>query len=169
MAPFDPLASLVALAFVALVAAAAIDDLRRLRIPNILPLALLALYPVHVLSAGQPVAWLPALGVAALTFALGLAAFAAGHVGGGDVKLLAAVALWAGPGLILPLLAVTALIGGALALVMVSPLRFAVALACERLNLPTLREVMLGRALPYGVAIAGGGALTVGTDLLAAL
>ena len=55
-----------------------------------------------------------ALACAALMFGAGTAAFAAGALGGGDVKLLAAASLFAGPGLISDFLLVTALTGGVL-------------------------------------------------------
>ena len=55
-----------------------------------------------------------ALACAAVVFGAGTAAFAAGALGGGDVKLLAAASLFAGPGLISDFLLVTALAGGVL-------------------------------------------------------
>jgi len=73
------------------------------------------------------------------------------------------------PGLIVEMLVYTGLIGGAMAMVMISPLRFSVACASEMLKLTSVRDIMLGRDLPYGVAIAGGAALTVGGRLLSAL
>jgi prepilin peptidase CpaA len=169
MSHFDPIAATLALAFFVLLAAVVVGDVRSLKIPNALPASLIALYPVYVLTATRPVAWLPAIGIAALVFVVGVIAFACRRIGGGDVKLLAAVALWAGPELIAPTLVYTALIGGALALVMISPLRFAIAFASDYARLPSLRDVMLGRHLPYGVAIAGAAALTVGGRLLSAL
>ena len=57
-----------------------------------------------------------ALACAAVVFGAGTAAFAAGALGGGDVKLLAAASLFAGPGLISDFLLVTALAGGVLGL-----------------------------------------------------
>ncbi len=164
-----PLATAVAFTFFALLATAVANDVRSLRIPNALSLALLVLYPLHVATAAQPVAWLPALGIAAAVFAAGLITFAAGRIGGGDVKLLTVCALWAGPGLILEMLVYTGLIGGAMAIVMISPLRFSVACASEMLHLQSVRNIMLGRDLPYGVAIAGAAALTIGERLLSAL
>lgn len=173
MPNFDPLAAplaiVVAVCFFAVLVLAIAGDVRTLRIPNALCLALLVLYPVHVLSAAQPVAWLPALGVAGVVFLAGLTAFAGGCVGGGDVKLLTVVALWAGPGLILETLLYTGLIGGALATVMITPLRFPVASASELLHLQSVRNIMLGRNLPYGVAIAGAAGLVIGSRLLSAV
>ncbi len=168
MPGFDPVAALVVAAFFALLAAVTACDVRSLRIPNALSVALLALYPLHALTAPAAVAWLPAIGIAGLVFVVGLGAFATGRIGGGDIKLLTVVTLWAGPDLILPMLVYTGLIGGAMAMLMISPLRFPIACASVWLRLPAVGDVMLGRQIPYGVAIAGAAALTVGGRLLSA-
>src|SRR3546814_1397676 len=55
--------------------------------------------------------------VAAIVLGLGILAFARGWFGGGDVKMLAAVSLWAGPAHLSLLLLVTALAGGLLSLI----------------------------------------------------
>src|ERR1700753_3379266 len=82
--------------FFALTIAAALTDIREYRIPNKISLALLALYPLHVLASPAPVDWLMAVRVASLVFAGGLTLFFCRMVGGGDVKFLAAASLWAG-------------------------------------------------------------------------
>src|SRR3546814_2382715 len=45
------------LAFAALLTAAAVEDVRRLIIPNRIPLGIIILYPAYVLSTGAPVDW----------------------------------------------------------------------------------------------------------------
>ena len=97
------------LCFFGLVFLAALSDLREFRIPNKISLALLALYPLYVLSSPVPVAWLMALAIGSLVFAAGLTLFFCRLLGGGDVKFLAATSLWAGAGLTLPLLVVMGL------------------------------------------------------------
>ncbi|MCH6588536.1 MAG: prepilin peptidase [Proteobacteria bacterium] len=92
-----------------------LSDLLWLRIPNWVVVAIAALYPIYVLSAAQPVAWQGALVLAALVFAIGFALYSFRLLGGGDVKLLAVVALWAGPLQITAFLLSTAIIGGLLA------------------------------------------------------
>ena len=82
--------------FFGLLAVAVLADLEALRIPNRFCLALVAIYPAHVLASPVAVDWSGALMLVAV-FAAGLVPFAAGWVGGGDVKLMAATALWAGP------------------------------------------------------------------------
>ena len=82
--------------------------------------------------------------------------FSRGLIGGGDVKLLAAATLWAGPAATLPLLVVTALLGGLLCILLVTPAGALIA---------ALRPTLLDSAgdptrgadrvlVPYGVAIS---------------
>jgi len=92
-----------------------------------------------------------AIGCAVVVFAVGAAAFAVGALGGGDVKLLAAVTLFAGPAGVVDFLAITAIAGGLLGLAM---------LAGAPLGQPALAgplRARLRRGLPYGPAIAAGG------------
>ncbi len=149
-----------------LLALAVVTDLEAMRIPNRICLAIAALYPVHVLAAAGPVDWPGALAVAAAVFAFGLIPFCLGLMGGGDVKLMAAAALWAGPATALDFVLVTTFLGGVMAMVMVSPYRFAMALAFARIGREDIGTVLMGRVIPYAVAIAAGGWLTIGPPLL---
>jgi prepilin peptidase CpaA len=106
-----PLAGLVAL-----LALAALIDLRERRIPNWLTGAVAALYPFYVLASPMPIDWLGALGVALAVFTFGYVLFARQLIGGGDVKLIAAVSLWTGLDQVALFALVTSLAGGALAL-----------------------------------------------------
>ncbi len=90
-------------------------------------------------------------GVAA--FALGALAFAAGVMGGGDVKLLAVTSLFAGPALEFDLLTVTALVGGLLGLAMLAGAPIGPGLPAGSNAL----QARLRNSLPYGPAIAAGG------------
>ncbi len=108
--------NLALLAFAGLVFSVAVSDILRYRIPNRICLTLALLYPAYVLAAGHPVAWLPALGVAAASLLVGFILFSVNACGAGDAKFFAVVALWAGPALILPLGLYTSLAGGTLTL-----------------------------------------------------
>jgi prepilin peptidase CpaA len=151
---------------------AALKDIGERRIPNRLTGALAALYPLYVLVSPTPVAWLAALGLAALVFVVGLGLFARALIGGGDVKLLAALSLWAGPEHFISFMLVTALAGGALSLITVWYRRWgflleahlaALGLATATGRSPAVPDAPTGGAqdlsntLPYGVAIAAGG------------
>jgi prepilin peptidase CpaA len=151
--------------FFGLLAWAVLTDVEALRIPNRICLALVGLYPAHVLASGVAVDWPGALLVAAAVFVLGLVPFATGWVGGGDVKLMAATALWVGPASFSLFALVTSVVGGIIAVLMLSKVRFVVALVAEAIGCGAIRDVVLGRAIPYGVAIAAGGC-TVGARML---
>ena len=129
---------------------AALSDVLSRRIPNRLValLALAALGRLGLELAGGA-GWMQAAADLALSlavFGFGALLFRFGLVGGGDVKLLAAGALWIGAGAAWPFLAGTALAGGALALGFVLWLGFA-------------RRGAARPSLPYGVAIAAGGVI----------
>jgi prepilin peptidase CpaA len=138
--------------FVGLMFCAAIEDLRRLVIPNAVVMGLCTLWPLQLASAadislsGSAAAAICAMAV----FAAGALLFSRGLLGGGDVKLLTAATLWAGPGLTPALLIVTAVLGGVLTLALLSPL------AVRAVFAPTAAASAAKRIpVPYGVAIAG--------------
>jgi prepilin peptidase CpaA len=83
--------------FVALAAAASWSDLRHRRVSNRLVLVVLAAGLARQGATMQPVNLLLGLAGVAVGLALLLPAFAARWVGGGDVKLLAALGMWMGP------------------------------------------------------------------------
>lgn len=143
--------------FPALVIAAALTDMASYTIPNRLNLALVAAYPAAALLLGRTpieIGVCLALGVGALLVAMGL--FAAGWIGGGDAKLFAAVALWLGLPAIASFLMATALVGGALALLLLN-VRAAWLKPYLAGAPPWLaRLTTTGEAVPYGVAIAVG-------------
>lgn len=143
--------------FLGLLALAALSDATNYRIPNRISAAVAALYPVHVLTATRPIDVLAAVLIAGVVLVIGIVLFAFRAVGGGDVKLLAATSLWAGAAYGMDFLFVTSLIGGVMALIMVSPLRFTLAQAFDALGREEAGEKMLTNVLPYAIAIAGGG------------
>ena len=124
---------------------AAVIDVRTFTISNGLNLTVALLAPLVWWSAGLAV-WPGAaiqVAVAGGVFVLLAAAFYAGMMGGGDVKLAAALALWFSPASTIKFLVLMSLAGGVLTLLVV---------AWHRLK---KRE---GRPeIPYGVAIAFGG------------
>ena len=134
---------LIGLAAILIVAAAI--DVRTFTISNRLNLTVALLAPVYWLSIALPI-W-PGVGIqlaaGAGVFVLLACAFYAGMMGGGDVKLAAALALWFSPSSTLKFLVLMSLAGGVLTLVV---------MVLHRLK---RRE---GRPeIPYGVAIAFGG------------
>lgn len=128
-----------------LLAIAAVGDLRKRTIPNVLNLAIaMGAIPFWWATGLDPWPGMAVqIGLAALVFLLFAAAFAVGAMGGGDVKMVTALALWLPPQLLLQLLLIMSIAGGVLTLAMLAGHRFA------------------GRSgnieVPYGVAIAFGG------------
>jgi prepilin peptidase CpaA len=136
---------LLLLALAAILVVAAVVDVRTFTISNRLNLTVALLAPVYWVSVALS-PW-PGIAVqiaaAATVFVLFAAAFYAGMMGGGDVKLAAALALWFSPLTTLRFLVLTSLAGGVLTLAVVAWHR-----ARKREGRPEV---------PYGVAIAAGG------------
>jgi prepilin peptidase CpaA len=129
---------------VLMLVAASVEDLRSRTIANGLNIAIALLAIPFWWSTGLAL-WPDVaiqVGVATLVFALFAAAFAFGAMGGGDVKLLGAVALWLPAPAVPALIVIMSLAGGALTLAMYIRHRLA------------RREGRL--EIPYGVAISFG-------------
>ncbi|KQM87655.1 peptidase [Sphingomonas sp. Leaf23] len=143
----------LALALLLLLVIAGIEDARTREIANWknAAIALLALpwWWANGLS-GIDIAW--QVGVAGIVFALFLAAFAAGQMGGGDVKMIAALALWLPPGAVLSMLVVMSLLGGVLTLLFLA----------DRWR----RRAAQVAEIPYGIAIAIAGMLAIANPFL---
>jgi prepilin peptidase CpaA len=145
----------VAAALTGVLVWAAVSDAVWRRIPNSAVLSVAGLYLAWaVLAGGAGVG--SALIVAALSLGVGFALFAFKVWGGGDAKLLAAVALFAGLEHFATLILVTALAGGLMAAVSLLS-RPARALAIWNMR----GQGDFGRGIPYGIAIAVGGAVIV--------
>lgn len=129
-------------ALCALLIAAAITDLRSRIISNRLNLTIATLAPLWWIASGLapwPGVALQLL-TAAIVFALFAALFAAGMMGGGDVKLLGALALWFPWQAVLSLIVLMAILGGVVTIVTVIHHRIT-----KRLGQPEI---------PYGIAIS---------------
>jgi prepilin peptidase CpaA len=113
---------------------------------------LVALLLLKTLMASGEVAWLGHLGAGLLVLVLGLGLYAAGGMGAGDVKLLAATSAWFGLPLLLPHLLLTSLAGVVLMLVLLALRRWLPAPAGGAGR--PLAALEPGRRIPYGVAIA---------------
>ena len=154
-------------AFALLLLTAGWQDLHSMRIANRLSVAVVAAFVLWAL-AGIGTGRTSVEGFAATVlcaiavFGVGAFAFAAGVLGGGDVKLMAAASLFAGPSLLLDFLAVTALAGGALALALLAGVPIGPALPDRDGTLRT----RLRSGLPYGPAIAAGGLWVVAAQMM---
>lgn len=143
---------LVALAIALVVAAA--TDWRRRQIDNWLNAGIVVGAPFFWFASGLTL-WPGVaiqLGVGLAAFAVFATFFALKWMGGGDVKLLTALALWIEPEWFLKLLVMMALVGGVLT----------IALGAWHV----VRRQKDKLAIPYGVAIAIAGLWVLGTHYL---
>jgi prepilin peptidase CpaA len=148
------IADLLVAILAAMLIVAATGDLRTRTIPNWLNGAI-ALAAVPFWIASGMALWPDValqIAVALAVFMLFALAFRLGAMGGGDVKMVAALALWLPLGAVLKLLVIMSLAGGVLTLVM---------LVRHRLAKPD-QEL----EIPYGVAIAFGGFWLIGERFL---
>ena len=138
---------------------AALWDVATLHIPNWLSLAVFFSFLLFSVAAPLEIADVfGRIGLGVVVFVVGIVLFIKGYAGGGDVKLLAASAVWVGWPHFPSYLVATAIIGGVLALV---------ALAFQRFELPASwasvgwlqRLHSREQGVPYGVAIAAAGVL----------
>jgi len=143
--------------FVSLVLVAAASDIAMYRIPNIVILMIIALYPIYVIAAPGEQEWLWSLGIFALTIAIGIPLAHFKIFGGGDMKLLAVILLWAGPALVSPALVLSVLAGGLISILMLTKVRFVIAGALASIGRESLGKMFLARNMPYGVGLAIGG------------
>ncbi|MFK4793811.1 prepilin peptidase [Sphingobium sp. ZW T5_29] len=144
---------LILLALTLLLAAAAIEDMARLRISNIIPIAVLGLFVPWVAVVGWDNDVWQNVTLFLAVFALGAGLFAMQWMGGGDVKLLAACALWFDWNAALPWFVYVTMGGGVLALVIIAVRRMVPRATRDNSSLAIFAAK---GPIPYGVAIALG-------------
>ena len=152
----DPIKYGLLAALAIALATAAFTDLKSRRIANWLNGAIAAGAPLFWWASGMAL-WpdvAAQFGLAIATFAVLSVLFALRAMGGGDVKLLTALALWIAPVEFLKLLVMMALVGGLLTIVFGA--------------WHVMRRQRDRVAIPYGVAIAAAGLWTIGTFYLPA-
>jgi len=145
--------------YIALLVLAAIFDIWKYIIPNVLSVALIGLFVVVAAASPFPINWWSHLGAAAAFFAVGIALYAFKILGAGDIKLITSVSLFAGFEQLPVLILGVALAGGALSLFLIVLRRILVSVlvflkASDNTTLP--RILLVGEAVPYGVGIAAG-------------
>ncbi len=156
---------LVLTVFPILVTYAAISDIRTLRIPNWLNLAIAGSFFPVALIAGMPLevmVWhLAAFGAA---FALGFTIFALNLFGGGDAKMIPAAAIWLGWGdggeYMITFFIMTSLAGGLLAIISFIWRKLTVEVGVWASEGAGQKMLEKKPDLPYGVAIAAGALIT---------
>ncbi len=170
--PHSALIVLLNLAGVALLAFAALHDIGFRTVPNRVSAALLLIGLLLRLTQGDVLA---GLGCGAAVFTVTYAFWRFGWMGGADVKLLTASAVFVPPAMVPTLVIGTSLAGGVLALIYIAGSRFAPRPAGPvpaAQTIPTggllrraarceLRRLRRRGPLPYAAAIATGGWLAM--------
>ncbi|MFQ5970768.1 MAG: prepilin peptidase [Alphaproteobacteria bacterium] len=165
----SPIHAAVVVLFGALLAAAAFMDVRTFAIPNRLSVAVLALYPAHVLASPLPVDWQAGLVVGIAVFIVCTVIFSLGWMGGGDVKLLTAAAVWAGPELLPHMLFLVAAIGGLHSLLEMIRLGYPRRIWLRFVRAESAAPTTTREIVPYGVAISAGGLFIAASQLIATI
>ncbi len=175
----DVLAALIILVMVLLVVAA-ISDIRTRKIPNWISLAIFALYLTFMAAQWilkvdpfvvDPVS---SLAVGFATFAVFTAFFYFGFLGGGDVKLISAVAFWVGLKGIAPFIVIMALAGGLIAVFYIfkrdvgpeiesvdKEVNFEIEEKSKKNHVKVSKNNNKSAKIPYGIAISAGGLFVV--------
>lgn len=145
------------LVLVALLLLAAVEDAMRLRISNPTCLAILGAGVAAVITAGPQLGlWQNFLVLGGL-LAVGTALFAAGKMGGGDIKLLAATGAWFDLQGALLLVTAVLIAGGLLATLLIG-LRTVTRGGAQNGGVKLRQRAA---AIPYGVAIAAGAIFSI--------
>ena len=142
-------------AFVSLALIAAGTDIARMTIPNWVSLAFIGLYPIAALACGERLGVIGGHFIfAGVILAVCFGMFALNILGGGDAKVIPAVALWTGASAFFPFLLGMTLAGGALALFLLG----ARSVFAPAEGQPDFVNRLLSkqRGAPYAVAIAVG-------------
>ena len=162
MTVMDTLLLVVLGVFPALVIVGGLHDLITMKIPNWVSLALIAaFFPVALLIGVAPMDVAVHVGVGVGALLVGMGMFAAGWIGGGDAKLLAASCLWMGVSGILPFLIWTGLAGGAFCLLLMTARQYFPMVAPTASQGWVVNLMQPKGDIPYGVAIAVGALLAL--------
>lgn len=141
---------------IALLGALAWFDVAHRRLPDRLVGAVAALYFVAAAFNKVPLTFVAAhVAVAIIAFTIGALLFAAGVMGGGDVKFAAAVFLWAGAKLAMPTFALISLTGLVVTLVALAA-GWIVRRSPQGMLAHVASPWIAARGVPYGVAISFG-------------
>lgn len=144
----------------ALLVFAAIKDYQSFEIPDWISIAVAVLFVIYVGARNLiypeygTVDWLSALAVSALVLVVFAFLFFRDMIGGGDVKMITALSLWAGWSKLLNLLFWISAAGGVVALIWLLRKKF------SRSKNEGEKKNLRKAEIPYGIAIAFGGILT---------
>ncbi len=155
--------------FAFLISYAIVSDITRLLIPNWVSLCLVFLFCLYYAVTYPDISLAKSLSAMCIVFALSAALFHFGLLGGGDVKLLTVLSLWAGPGHIAYFIVLVSVIGSFLGLLVIKSSYvsdYYPGIAEKNSVLTKLTEWRSRGICPYGIAI-GSAALIVAPSFFA--
>ncbi|NCY24974.1 MAG: hypothetical protein EBX37_08925 [Alphaproteobacteria bacterium] len=144
-------------------------DTTRYTIPNWLVGGVLLAYPFAVFASPLPVDWQMAVAGAAVVLVLGYIVFTLRLMGGGDVKLIAALALWVGLKHLADFVFIVALLGGVLSIFLWAFRKLLPYIPGKPKKESMPRILREGEPVPYGIAIALGFLIMLWTGKIALL
>jgi prepilin peptidase CpaA len=156
----DILQNLITLASIALFIIAAYSDVKSFRIPNLLVAAVAWLGVTRLIVIGDWSLAFYTVGASVIILAIGFVLFWQGFVGGGDAKLLSASALLVGYHDLFSFLVLMGVCGALISLAALAIHSFLPLYAGPRLAV-LLPKARLAAPVPYGVAIATAGSVTL--------
>src|SRR5690349_4563315 len=145
----------IGLLFMVIVACAMVFDLVTFRIPNTIPVLLSVLFVAGVLTSPNRVDWQGHLAAGGLMLVVGAALFHFRLLGGGDAKLMAAIALWFGWSRLTDYALAVAILGGGFGIVLLI-VRYGLAVShayWSRFGVVLPRVLQPRGDVPYGIAI----------------
>jgi len=154
----DILQNLITLVGVALFIVAAYRDVKTFRIPNVLVAAVALLAVLRLIVIGDPNVALYTVGASFALLIVGFVLFWQGFIGGGDAKLITAAALLIGYNDLFPSLLLMGIGGGVISLTALAIHKYLPLYLGPRLTLLSPKTRL---AVPYGVAIATAGSVTL--------
>lgn len=132
------------------------SDANTFKIPNAVSITLVSAFPVFALLQLDGSATAYHLGVAMMVFAGAFLLYALGLMGAGDVKMMSAVSLWMGAGIILEFIMLMALLGAAMAIGILVMRRYVVVWrdwAGHWSGVARVLDVAESGKVPYGIPI----------------
>jgi prepilin peptidase CpaA len=154
------LQNLITIVGIALFILAACSDLKTFRIPNVLVAAVALLAVTRLIVIGDPSVALYTVGASAVLLVVGFILFWQGFVGGGDAKLLTATALLVDYHDLFSFLVFMSICGAVLSLAVLVT-QWSLSRQSVVVTSPDQPQPKTKLAVPYGVAIATAGGVTL--------
>jgi prepilin peptidase CpaA len=154
----DILQTIISLVGITLFIVAAYSDVKSFRIPNLLVAAVALLGVTRLVAVGNPSAAVYTVSASVIVLVIGFVLFWQGIIGGGDAKLITGVALLVGYHDLFSLLVLMGICGALISLAVLVIHRFLPLYAGPRLAVLLPKPRL---AVPYGVAIATAGSVTL--------